>query len=301
MKKHKFHSIKEYGVFPAWRLAFTHWGIFKAFLLYMKTVLFDFFLLQYAQKFHLTKRPLIHVDNILDNKVPFVPAKIKDYLGFVKFWIRPLSMLDDVLGSKKAAVYMEQYVRLIERTYREAGTLYKYCLTTTERPKYKKDKMFRLIHIFDPHYLCVPSLHISVVTLCYSFFRNVMSLPEFTDEMRAVWLPEIYNDALNIAETVLYVKQHSVNCIPAALYMMTFLMRPYFTAEDGVEFLNNIFKNSHDINAQDKKSLTDYMQFIYERFLLEGVHDDDWKIPVKRWLKEYAKQNGQEEVAKKLK
>ncbi len=299
-KKHPFHSIKKYGILPAWITALTHWHCFAAFMSYMKIVSIDFFMIQFLQRHKLSRTPVIHVDNDLDEKVPFTPSKINDYLGFVSFWIRPLSMMADVLGRKTAKKYQEEYLHYIAKAYKEASDLYKYCMTTTARPKYYKNKYFVLIHMFDPHFLCVPSLHIAVVTLCFSYFRNLLQMPEFTDEQREKWIPEIYADAINIAETVLYVKQHSVNCVPAALYMMTFIMRPYFTAEDGVKFLNDMFKNSTDISEADKKSLIEYMQFIYERFLLEGVHNDDWKVPVKRWLKEYAAEHGQQETASLL-
>ena len=124
-------------------------------------------------------------------------------------------------------------------------------------------------------------------------------MEEFTEEEKSVYLNEIYTGAIKIAETVLYIKQHSVNCIPAALYMMTFLMKPYFTAEDGIQFLRDMFVNT-DIPVQDQKELKDYMYFIYERFLLVGITDDNWIAPIKAWLKEYCITSNQAYLSKKI-
>ena len=294
-------SIRSYGKGKAWFFVLTHRKTAKAFFSYMKTVLIDFFFNQFSRKFHFKDTPILRVDNELDNEVPFTPAKIEDYLQFVALWIRPLSMLAEKLDSSKAQDLIVDYLKKIEQFYAEAGDLYRFCMTTTARPKYYKNASFIMIHAGDPHFLCVPSLHIAVVTLCYSYYRTILKMPEFSEAERELWTREIYEDAINIAETVLYVKQHSVNCIPAALYMMTFIMKDYFAPEDGVKFINDLFVTSENVTQEGRKKMIDYMQFIYERFLLEGLHDDNWKDPVKKWLSEYAEEHGQHEVAKRLK
>lgn len=301
MKEKKIKSIYDYKVFKAVLFVICHPSLFLDFISFIVIVLKDFFFIQFARKFGLSKTPVAKVDNELDNKIPFVPSKIGTYLDFTAFWIRPMSMMIEKLDSKKAAYYIHDYLKKISLTYHSASRIYKMCMSTTARPKYYKMFYFRVIHFFDPHYLCVPSLHISIVSLVWSFYRDAFkNMQELTQEEKDFYLSEIYNGAIKIAETVLYIKQHSVNCIPAALYMMTFLMRPFFTAEDGIQFLRDMFVKT-DIPVDTQKELKDYMYFIYERFLLVGITDDNWITPIRNWLKEYCCNSNQEYIAKKIK
>lgn len=292
-------SLSEYSTPKAYFIIFTHWKTCRATFSYIFTVLKDFFSIQFARKFNFTETPIVHVDNELDDKVPFNPAKVKIYLGFVDFWIKPLTMLTEVLGVKKAIPYIVEFLGYIKAAYYEAGQLYRISMTTTNRPKYYKGR-FRLIHVFDPHFLCVPSLHIGVVTLTYAFYRKIFPELPVSQEQKDLWLDQLYRGAASISETVLYIKQHSVNCIPAAMHMMSFIMKPHFTPEDSIKFLNDLFKDAPDVTPEDQKALSEYMKFVYERFLLEGSNEDDWKIPVKRWLREYAEQNGQKNIAQHI-
>lgn len=278
-----------------------HPDVFLKVVSFIKTVLIDFFISQFARKFGFTNTPVAKVDNELDSKIPFNPDKVGIYLDFTPFWIRPLSMIIKRLGYKKAKPYVVDYLNKIKLAYNSAGKVYKICMSTTDRPKYHKKFYFRVIHFFDPHYLCVPSLHICVVSLVWTFYRQAFSeITEISQEEKDLYLNELYDNAIKIAETVLYIKQHSVNCIPAALYMMTFLMRPYFTAEDGIQFLKDMFKKS-SLSQETQKELKDYMYFILERFILVGTTDDNWIEPIKAWLKEYCINTNQAFIAKKIK
>lgn len=195
---------------------------------------------------------------------------------------------------------MVRFLYLLNKTYKEAAKMYRFSMTTTNRPVCLKNRKFLWIYITDPHLLCVPSLHISIIALVCIFYREALKEPEFTEEEQKVYWDEIFSDGIKIAESVLYIKQHSVNCIPAALYMMTHIVRPYFTAEDGIAFLEAMFKDDKRITAEQKHSISEYMNFIYERFLLEGVAEQDWRKPVQRWLIEYAHNTGQQFCAAKI-
>ena len=299
-KSTKIKPIQSYSTTPVALFIFSNFSLALRGIFFITTVIRDFFINQFARKFGFIKTPVAKVDNELDDKIPFTPSKIGTYLDFTAFWLRPLTMLLFKLGPKKAKPYIDDFLKKITLAYKSAGRVYKMCMSTTARPRYYKMFYFRVIHFFDPHYLCVPSLHISVVSLVWSFYRKAFSeMEEFTEEEKSVYLKEIYSGAIKIAETVLYIKQHSVNCIPAALYMMTFLMKPYFTAEDGIQFLRDMFVNT-DIPVQDQKELKDYMYFIYERFLLVGITDGNWIAPIKAWLKEYCIASGQAYIARKI-
>lgn len=294
-------KLEEYKDSTLLSMVFTDIDVFFSTISFIKTVLIHFFCSQFARKLGLTKTPIAKVDNDLDKKIPFTPSKVGTYLDFTSFWFRPLSMLIKKLGRKKAKPYIIKFLHKINLAYSSAAKVYETCMSTTDRPRYHKMFYFRVIHIFDPHYLCVPSLHITVVALVWNFYREAFKeIPELTEEEKKIYLDEIYEGSIKIAETVLYIKQHSVNCIPAALYMMTFIMKPYFTASDAIQFLHDMFLES-DISPKDQKQMKDYMYFIFERFLLAGVTGDNWIEPIKAWLKEYCIDSNQAHIAEKIK
>jgi hypothetical protein len=109
----------------------------------------------------------------------------------------------------------------------------------------------------------------------------------FSTQDSDAWGSQLYARAVEIAETVLYVKQHSVNCIPAALYMMTRITPELFTIEDGVDFINSLFRSAEDISQEDKNAIREHIQFMFERLVLEGTTESDWVSPVEHWLKDY--------------
>jgi hypothetical protein len=278
-----FHVFKCYATIPFWPRTIP---VLYPFL---KTVITDFFLLQFLEKWHILHIPIIHVDNPLDDKVPFTPHRVSIYLDFINFWIRPLEMLIDRFGVRRALVYIREWLILITKAYREAARMYRFRMSTTNRPDYREMREFRQIHRADPHYLCVPSLHIAIVILCYTFHRDLFKRAQFSPAEADQWNKELYDGALDIAETVLYVKQHSVNCIPAALYMMTRLTPSLFTPDDATQFISDLFRNATDVAPADRDAIITYISFMYERMLLEGCHDEDWRAPIQRWIINYEK------------
>jgi hypothetical protein len=260
---------------------------------YLYTVVNDFFLLQFLEKFGIRHIPVLHVDHPLDAKVPFRPDKAEIYIGFINFWVKPLSMLINRFGVKDAMPLCAEFLRRIRKAYYEASHIYKFCMTTTNRPDYKETKTFKTIHALDPHLLCVPSLHIGVVVLTFSFYRDLFEKEHFTAEEKQQWNKELYDGAIAIAETVLYIKQHSVNCIPAALYMMTHIIPDLFTVDDAVKFIDDLFRDTDDISEADCTAIRSHIQFMYERLLLEGCYNNKWEIPIEHWMEDYAKETGQ--------
>ena len=52
--------------------------------------------------------------------------------------------------------------------------------------------------------------------LLHRFFQR----EDFSPEEKDLWNKEIFKNSSLIGESVLYVKQHSVNCVPDGLYML---------------------------------------------------------------------------------
>ena len=254
---------------------------------FVHTVIWKFFMAQYFRKWGLRRTPIKHVDHILDTKVPFHPEYVDVYFDFINFWIRPLVMLEKRFGTWSGSKLCAEFLNYITLAYRQAYQMYRRSMTTTVRPKCRDSALITTIQTADPHYLCVPSLHIAVVCLGFSFYRMLFKREHFSTEDSDRWGAELYARAVEIAETVLYVKQHSVNCIPAALYMMTRITPELFTIEDGVDFINSLFRNADDIAKEDKAAIREHIQFMFERLVLEGTTESDWVKPVEHWLSTY--------------
>lgn len=285
-------SLTTFNVLYSYFYALTHWDTIVALVVYLRTVLRDFFFLQFSVKWGWRKIEIINVDHELDDTVPFTPSQAPVYLDFVNFWIRPLTMMCLKL-KKRASPYMARYLRTIERAYAEAARFYRFRMTTTNRPTAAqyRDKNFDTIRRLDPHYLCVPSLHISIMILAFSFFRDLFDKEDFSAEEKDLYNRELYAGAVEIAETVLYVKQHSVNCIPAALYMMTYTIPDLFTIEDAIGFIDSLFVSRHDIEPRNVSRIREHLHHLFEQLLLEGRFEDNWIEPMKRWLLKYQAEN----------
>ncbi len=273
-------------ILPVFFTCLTSFQAFKPFAVYVITVLRDFFFLQFAVKFGFKKIPIIHVDHELDEAVPFIPGMVHIYLDFVAFWIRPLGYVLRRFGRRVAIPVIVDFLLLVDRCYRDASEVYRYRMTTTDRPKYRRGK-FLTIHLFDPHYLCVPSLHVIIVVLCYSFFRKTMKELELTETERQALDRELFAGAVQITETVLYIKQHSVNCIPAALYAMTQITPADVTPTEVTTFINALFIESPSVETGKAAAIREHIADMYEQLFLEGCNDDYWITPLQRWLNSY--------------
>ena len=259
---------------------------------FLCTVIKNYLGTQFFQKWGIYKIPVVKVDHPLDKKIPFTPSKAEVYMDFVNLFLRPISMYIRRFGLKKTAPYVNAWFRATNKIYKEAGRMYKHTLSTTDRPNYKTGFYFKLIHTMDPHLLCVPSLHIALIGLSAVYFKNQFKQLGLSDAECFQKNTEIYNRAIEIAESVLYMKQHSVNCVASALYMITKCFPDIFTPNDATNFINDMFLTAETISQEDCMAIKEYISFLYERFLLEGYAADDWREPVIRWISTYNSSEG---------
>ncbi|QNL97525.1 hypothetical protein [Treponema sp. Marseille-Q4132] len=287
-KEPALRPIDSYGAFLPYLIIPFRLKSAKVLFRFLRTVVRDFFWLQFSVKWRFKTIPVLDVSHPLDELIPFTPDKVKIYLNFTNFWIRPMTFLFRRLGVKKALPYCIEYLSLIETAYANAAKVYRFCMTTTQRPDYKTDAAFKMIHAFDPHLLCVPSLHVAIVILASVYYADVFKNDDFTEEERKTYTAELREGARRIIESVLYVKQHSVNCIPAAMYMMLYVLKNRFTISAGIDIINSLFADDETLSDSDKKKISAHIHFMFERLLLEGANENDWTVPVKRWLKSYA-------------
>jgi hypothetical protein len=104
------------------------------------------------------------------------------------------------------------------------------------------------------------------------------------EEALALQLLEIRRGALAITEAVLYVKQHSVNCIAAAMYAMT-RFDLSFPPGEAEGFASGLFTGPGPISPEDRAAIRDHIIDLYRRFLNEGENAPSWEEPLLRFLR----------------
>ena len=250
---------------------------------FVGTVHKDFFALQFAVKLGLRRVPVVDVDHPLDARIPFTPERIATYLDFISFWIRPLGWIARHHGPRAFVTHGVRFLGLIDRCYREAAEVYRAGMTTTRRPRYYRGR-FLAIHLFDPHLLCVPSLHVMIVVLAYTFYRRAFAELGVTGDEAADLDRELFGGAVKITETVLYIKQHSVNCIPAALYAMSRITPDAVTASEVDAFIDRLFVDAPLLAEGTDDRIRASIREVFGRLTADGRTDADWTPAVRRFL-----------------
>jgi hypothetical protein len=246
-----------------------------------KRIIYNFFFLQYREAL-LRAVPVSRVDHPLDAKIPFLPEWVGIYLDFTSFWIRITGFILDRYGARGETL-LGDFIDSMGRLYAFAAEVYTKNLSTTVRPRCPGSLPFVLIHAVDPHLMCIPSLHVMVMIRSYTGCTAIVrELGE--EEALAPQLQEIRRGALAITEAILYVKQHSVNCIAAAMYAMT-RFDPSFPTDEAEAFVADLFIRPGPINGEDRAVIREHILSLYRRFLDEGEKDPSWEEPLLRFLR----------------
>jgi hypothetical protein len=241
----------------------------------------NFFFLQYRAALSPGLIPVTRVDHPLDLKIPFMPGKVKTYLDFIAFWVRCLGFLLRQCG-RKALEPVRSFIESIGQAYAFAAEVYRINLSTTDRPFYIRHLRFLLIHAVDPHLMCIPSLHVMIVIRTYTLFKETIKAMG-NETLFAAQAEELRRGALAITEAVLFIKQHSVNCISAAMYAMSRFDRfdrfnlSLFPPAEAERFVSDLFREGNSLTGENGEEIREYILSLYRRFLAEGEKCDDWK------------------------
>jgi len=274
-----------------------------AFLKCVPSIFFNFFYFQFKSAFLPGRVPVTKVDHPLDKKVPFVPSWVTIYLDFVSFWVRVISFYLRRYR-RRAYIPMRDFLKSMGNLYAFTAQVYTKNLSTTKRPFYIARPRFFLIHLMDPHLMCVPSLHIMVVINTYLVFEDTAKRLGGEEKLKEQ-IQEMKLGALAISQAILYVKQHSVNCIPAALYAMTCFNPKLFPPEEAEAFTARLFSppppaceltakmREHPSAApagkileEDKVEIRKHILTLYRRFLAEGKTAQSWEEPLVAFLRD---------------
>jgi len=276
----------------------------QAALKTIPSIIYNFFLRQHHAAFLPGRIPVTKVDHYLDEKIPFVPSWIKIYIDFVQFWIRMLGFFLRRYG-RRAFIPVRDFIKSIGELYAYAAEVYTKNLSTTKRPFYIARPRFFIIHLLDPHLYCIPSLHVMIVIHGYLQFSAIARYLGAEEKLKEQAI-EMKQGALAITQAILFVKQHSVNCIPAAMYAMSCFSPELFTPQEADKFAEQLFspapkcdeslKKSHvhpaaspltKINEADKAEIKKHIISLYNKFYSERDMSRPWYEPLIKFLREY--------------
>lgn len=248
-----------------------------------------FFYPQFETKLFPKKRPVANVDHPLDEEVPFRPDLVKEYLTFFFLWINTGMFFARGYGRAGVRAY-SSYINEVVTWYREAGSVYLRKQSTTRRPPDPANGFFKVIHSLDPHLHCVPSLHIIIAVGNWIMGRRLLAQlsggKPGPREDRA--LTYIRQECIRISESVLYVKQHSVNCVGATI----FYLRAKYPEEFGDEEIKRYMAELYTYEGDDlplKQEIKDYIYSLYLRLWrkYEKAGDGDWRRVLLSFLGEF--------------
>lgn len=243
---------------------------------------------QFAMKLGVIKAPLVGVDHPLDRRIRFRPELAPIYFDFIGFWVRALAYVLDRTG-RKAYPDAARFLLSIGDCYKEAYGVYGRCVSTTRRPSKPANASFVVIHLFDPHLFCLPSLHVMVVATAWLGLRDILAKHGLA-EREAAAVEAVRKRAIEIADTVVAMKQHSVNCIPAAFYA-TRALNPAFGRTESRGLLEGMFHWSELEGGREE--VLDYIEALEDRFEAEGAaRGGDWQGVLVDFLFRYGEERG---------
>jgi hypothetical protein len=148
-----------------------------------------------------------------------------------------------------------------------------------------------------------------VVVWTYTKFAAI--LRSFNDAGRyAAQIEEMKQGALAITHAILFVKQHSVNCVAAALYAMTRFGGELFPQEEAEAFIKQLFWEvppaapsrtgrlpsnykvrpwaapRTKIPVEDASLIRAHITSLFKRFLSEGKTTQNWEEPLLNFMRQ---------------
>ena len=257
LMKNKFKPIFPLSLPATAAMIISEKEIRRAAYSFIGAVLRDFFMPQFLRSTGISSREIVSVDHPLDKKIPFRPEAVKTYLSFIEFWVGPLVHLYRV-GGKKTVAGIVLFLEDLTRFYKGAGDIYRTVHSTTVRPRYVKNMRFAMIHLLDPHFNCVPSLHVIIAAYSYHKISRLAAL--CGDVLCATKIQqELEDKACAIVESVLFIKQHSVNCVASGLFFLSSHYAEY-TDDDAFRFISKLFRSAESAlpdGEEIRRNITD--------------------------------------------
>ncbi len=150
------------------------------------------------------------------------------------------------------------FIGELENFYTGSFTIYDRCQSTTKRPEFGGGPPFFLIRLTDPHLHCFPSLHVIIASFTVFKISSIMGkFAEGKDTYQAE-MDHLFTMAVRIINSMLFVKQYSVDCVPAGLFMLQGRI-PEFTSKYSDMLLDNILQVP-EIPVENREEIASYMK-----------------------------------------
>ncbi|MCK5675087.1 MAG: hypothetical protein KAH95_17035, partial [Spirochaetales bacterium] len=232
----------------------------KPSLKLLGTLVTKFFIPQHQRRLRIKKRQVVNVDHELDRLIPFSADYLKVYMSFSPLWIKSIYFIYHEFG-KKSFPMIGAYIDSITRLYKNGFDVSDNCQSTTTRPYSGRNIKLKLIHWADPHLHCVPSLHVMVV--CFNHLRIESIIKELTGGTKEYEkeLDYLGKQAILITNSILYIKQHSINCIPAGLFALS-----AECSEFTDEYAQNLISGLSKINNDSIERFDEISSYIIELY-----------------------------------
>lgn len=283
------NTVLSGGTFYLVLVVLTSWRLLRRTVRFALTVSKKFFIDQFLYRRALragspNAPDIRNIEHPLDARVPIRYETIATYLGFVQMWISALSYVRRREGRGFNGAILD-FLTGLERCYVDAAGVYGQCLSTTRRPERAPNPRLAFVYAVDPHLFCVPSLHVLVVCYTYRKLADILAESGLHDRY-AVELAALRDRATAITESILYVRQHSVNCIPTALSMLQVILPSYDEAE-ARSFLATLFVSDAAIAADERTEIGSYMVSLLSSLNTQADGQSGRYGAIVRFLKSY--------------
>ncbi len=278
------HQILRENPIPLVLIVLFKWRLLKPALSFIGTVLRRFFFDQFVYRLKPGRVQVKNIEHPLDAWIPVRYEMAGVYLGFIKLWIYALAYLRKRIGPEFDDGVLD-FLAGLQRCYADASGIYGQCLSTTRRPARAPCPRLAFVYAVDPHLFCVPSLHVLVVGYTYHRLRGLLEARGLAGRF-AVELEALRDRAIAITESILYVRQHSVNCIPAALSMLQVIVPSYDEAESKA-FLSSLFESEPELSAYRRAEAVAYMASLYDTLVSSGQGQAERYGAIVKFLLEY--------------
>jgi hypothetical protein len=153
--------------------------------------------------------------------------------------------------------------------------------------------------------MCIPSLHVMIAVYTYKMFGVFASSLGKEGEYREQ-INEMKHGAAAICHAILFIKQHSINCIPAALYAITCYAPESLPPEEAEAFIALLFtppsielaprrrnrcgahpcaSPSINLPEKDKEAIRSHILGLYRHFISEKEKSKIWYEPILNFLR----------------
>ena len=184
-------------------------------------------------------------------------------MSFISLWIKSIYFIYREFGNRSLPL-IRQFLIDIGDLYKSGFSVSNSCQSTTTRPRSGRNIPLKMMHWADPHLHCVPSLHVMIV--CFNHLRIETFIKKLSGNTLGyeTELAYLENQALLITNSILFMKQHSINCIPAGLFALSAECSE-FTDEYAQNLITGLSKiNNDSIDRFEEISL--YITELYKDF-----------------------------------